>query len=977
MIWSETDLKVSSELSKIMDFSRLSGGLYKTNGNYAIPENAKIKALFNNSKIQLSELKSTNIGLLENSDNSGQLSSFTSLMNLGPLYDQNDFGNDVVVAVVDTGVDPNHPAMTGKIFATQSFVTTLLGYPNNENPVDTIGHGTAVSSVIAGSYLNYNGIAPETKIVGAKIGGLTDEGKVIITSIGLLAAIDWILTIDEVDIINFSLGEPEEGPELDVLEIAVNEAVKMGKIVISSAGNAAVSGLSSYEPFSLSSPGTAPEAISIGSISFGGTISSFSSEGPSMNWEAKPDFVAPGQSIRIAKIMNNYNCGVESSESCFSSLSGTSFSTPVVAGAVSLLVSSLKRQNITYTPGTVKAAMHITADSLGIYWSDQGSGLPNVGNATALIQANQNLITSIPNSLPYLNNDQVPAGSELTIPVSLISSSLENWSIKSITGNGSQYTDIEKRYASDGYTTIRAIKFHPVATVIPGDYQIEVTFKSIQSGELHIEFSVEVLEMASNRILMDLTHTYWDSLESNGQRLERFYGRDTFGLINIFRDNGFWVDELLSGELTTEVLADYEAVWIPSAFTSTNPLAWDHAIPRLTDLKQSEFYALLDFKERGGNILLDFGGTSILDSTFEFTKPNEESLKLFLALLGIVGDSYGIDQSLNDSVSPGNSGIVSANLDLESGRTGLTYGIPLLTSGNKVTAVATLDGSGSKVVVINYRNWRDQFGISRAENIQFATEIIQWLGSDDGFTRIDFGESISHITIIGELDLSESINENEFLVAIQSDNLTVNIVSKSISSSGSFVIEIMKDSVGSEIQVDLEYQNHTISISKYMDFTDPVFTLIARPGLSSLSPDHDLQWQFKVDDDLMTNSLRVQIEIFGSGVETNQFFDDGILTIIVPSSEWVSDFNGEAFDAVISLEIIDKYGNHGTLNQVYRIDETTSSTSSKTSISPSSSSMIVDTTESPSRSNETPFMFMNAMLIMLPVLLTLPRRMRT
>ncbi|MCH8908218.1 MAG: S8 family serine peptidase, partial [Candidatus Heimdallarchaeota archaeon] len=379
MIWSETDLKVSSELSKIMDFSRLSGGLYKTNGNYAIPENAKIKALFNNNKIQLSQLKSNNIGFLENSDNSFQLSNFRSLMNLDPLYDQNDFGDDVIVAVVDTGVDPDHPAMTGKVFAAESFVTTQLEYPANENSIDSFGHGTAVSSIIAGSHLNYRGIAPETKIVSAKVG----DKDGIITSSGLLAAIDWILTIDEVDIINFSLGEPEEGPELDVLEIAINEAVKMGKIVISSAGNAAVSGLSSYEPFSLSSPGSAPEAISIGSISFGGTISSFSSEGPSMNWEAKPDFVAPGQSIRIAKLMTNYNCGVESSESCFSSLSGTSFSTPVVAGAVSLLVSSLKRQNITYTPGTVKAAMHITADSLGIYWSEQGSGLPNIGNATA------------------------------------------------------------------------------------------------------------------------------------------------------------------------------------------------------------------------------------------------------------------------------------------------------------------------------------------------------------------------------------------------------------------------------------------------------------------------------------------------------------------------------------------------------------------------------------------------------------------
>ena len=198
----------------------------------------------------------------------------------------------------------------------------------------------------------------------------------MIYSSGLLAAMDWAANLEEVDIINLSLGEIEESPATDLLEKMANAAVQLGKLVVSSSGNSGRNGKNTFEPFTIGSPGSAVEAISISAIDFSKNLASQSSEGPTMGWEVKPDFVAPGVNIVAAKIYSNYNNCI--SNACYESISGTSFAAPIFSGALAVVYSALLDNELPNNPGIIKGVAHMSSTSLGLPWYQEGSGLVNV-----------------------------------------------------------------------------------------------------------------------------------------------------------------------------------------------------------------------------------------------------------------------------------------------------------------------------------------------------------------------------------------------------------------------------------------------------------------------------------------------------------------------------------------------------------------------------------------------------------------------
>lgn len=194
-----------------------------------------------------------------------------------------------VVAVVDTGVDSEHPFLDGRILPTR-INTSSSGTRNSS--MDDNGHGTQVAGVIADSTLDNVYIKPY-KVLDSRGSG---------TLISLAAGINCAVS-DEVDIINISVGFEEES---DVLKAAIDNAEMNNILVIGAAGNDGTDSL--YYPASYDN------VVKVTAINESNIITNFSTYGNGV------DFAAPGIKIKTTTL----NGG-------FTSIRGTSIAAPFVS----------------------------------------------------------------------------------------------------------------------------------------------------------------------------------------------------------------------------------------------------------------------------------------------------------------------------------------------------------------------------------------------------------------------------------------------------------------------------------------------------------------------------------------------------------------------------------------------------------------------------------------------------------------------
>lgn len=161
-------------------------------------------------------------------------------------------GKGVKVGVIDTGIDYTHPDLQSVYKGGRDLVD------NDHDPMETKGegslatiHGTHVAGIIAANG-RIKGVAPEAEIYAYRAlgpGGSGDTEQV-------LAAIDAAIE-DEVDVLNLSLGNEVNGPDLPI-SLALNKAVEFGMVSVTSNGNAGPA------VWTVGSPGTAERAISVG-----------------------------------------------------------------------------------------------------------------------------------------------------------------------------------------------------------------------------------------------------------------------------------------------------------------------------------------------------------------------------------------------------------------------------------------------------------------------------------------------------------------------------------------------------------------------------------------------------------------------------------------------------------------------------------------------------------------------------------------
>jgi len=182
------------------------------------------------------QLQSTdNISILVN--NSGPF------IGTGIPYQSGYDGNGIVVSIIDTGIDLNHPDLEGQIIGGYDFVD------NDKIPEDTNGHGTQVAGIIA-SNGNLKGIAPNSKILMYKV---SEDGESVPSHL-IIKAIKKSIE-DGADIINISLGINQTNTKIDQV---VNKAVKNNIFVVTAAGNFGP------ELSTIGSPGINPNAITVG-----------------------------------------------------------------------------------------------------------------------------------------------------------------------------------------------------------------------------------------------------------------------------------------------------------------------------------------------------------------------------------------------------------------------------------------------------------------------------------------------------------------------------------------------------------------------------------------------------------------------------------------------------------------------------------------------------------------------------------------
>ena len=304
-------------------------------------------------------------------------------------------GDGITWAVLDTGVQANHPHFTdpatGASVISAVWDCTKPGRPRRlEAAADADGHGTHVAGIVAGDSRQPGGprgVAPRAKLVVYKV--LNDQGQG--EDAWIIKALDHIAEQNEnvtgglaIHGVNLSLGGPFDhtvyGCGFSPICAELRRLWRAGVLAVVACGNEGLLRVQTPDgdaeistPMSIGDPANLEDCIAVGSVNadrpylYG--ISSFSSRGPTADGRVKPDVVAPGERIRSA------NAHFAEGELYFDE-SGTSMAAPHVSGLLAAFLSV--RREFRGRPDEVKALLLKTCNDTGRDRYHQGHGVPNL-----------------------------------------------------------------------------------------------------------------------------------------------------------------------------------------------------------------------------------------------------------------------------------------------------------------------------------------------------------------------------------------------------------------------------------------------------------------------------------------------------------------------------------------------------------------------------------------------------------------------
>jgi subtilisin family serine protease len=310
---------------------------------------------------------------------------------------------------------------------TQSFhATHVAGIAAGE---PTVVGGQSISGVAPNAYLgNYKALTIPTPDVGL-------DGN----SAEIAAAIDAAVG-DGMNVINLSIGEPEVEPKRDLVVAAIDGAAAAGVVPVVAAGN----DFGTFGYGSISSPGNAPGAITVGAVNSRGVIADFSSAGPTpVSLVLKPDVAAPGVGVLSS---------LPASQGSFGLLSGTSMATPHVAGAAALLV----ERHPTWTVPQIKSALTQTGDPARTTANAEALSVREGGGIVDLPRADAPLLFATPSSLSF---GSLAPGATRTLAVSLTDAG----------GGAGDWSTTVQVQSGGGQVS------GPAAAIVPGALQLTAT----------------------------------------------------------------------------------------------------------------------------------------------------------------------------------------------------------------------------------------------------------------------------------------------------------------------------------------------------------------------------------------------------------------------------------------------------------------------------------------------------------------------
>lgn len=247
-------------------------------------------------------------------------------------------GEGMKIAVLDTGIDFNHPDLADNYKKGINFTSS-----NSSDVMDRKGHGTHVAGIIAAvdNDKGIVGVAPKAELYICKV--LADDGNGSISSI--IEGIHWAIN-QEVDIISMSLGASVD-PGKQFYD-AIKLARENGIIIVAASGN---------ENSNVVWPAAYEEVLAVGAIDQSLDRASFSNYGKEL------DVTAPGVDILSTYPGNRY-----------ATLSGTSMATPMVAGVVALIQAYCRLNNIKATPEKIIELIQESSRDLGEFGRDDSFG---------------------------------------------------------------------------------------------------------------------------------------------------------------------------------------------------------------------------------------------------------------------------------------------------------------------------------------------------------------------------------------------------------------------------------------------------------------------------------------------------------------------------------------------------------------------------------------------------------------------------
>ncbi|MEE8597015.1 MAG: S8 family serine peptidase [bacterium] len=312
-------------------------------------------------------------------------------------------GQNIVVGIIDTGVNYNHADLASHMWTDPNYPNHGWNFEsNNDNPIDTQGHGTHCAGSVAsdGTAGSQCGVAPEAQIMACRVRTTADS----IAEEQIFSAMQFVVSpplspANGGDLISMSLGwQYQWGPRRATWRQSCDNVGVAGIVMCVAAGNERTS---NTPPNALRCPGDVPppwqnpqngasgmpsDVISVGATDINDQIGSFSSPGP-VTWQniapfndypyppglTAPDVSAPGVNIK--------SCAYNNNTGYLDGWNGTSMATPHTAGVVALML----QKNSDLTPLEIDSILETTAIDLGTAGKDNDFG---AGRIDALIAIN-------------------------------------------------------------------------------------------------------------------------------------------------------------------------------------------------------------------------------------------------------------------------------------------------------------------------------------------------------------------------------------------------------------------------------------------------------------------------------------------------------------------------------------------------------------------------------------------------------------